>query len=92
MIRSVTDAGHARSAPASEVPPSFASHVMRRYTIVAVEIRDDLVNEHVALDLTEDRRSMSSKRRGNDPNTQASHPPARDLTSFIQIDVGVSED
>lgn len=62
---------------------------MRRDTIVAIEIRNDLVDERVALDLTKDRRAMSSELLGDDPNTQASHSPAGDLASFIQVDMGV---
>ena len=73
----------------AEFRPPLASHVMRRYTVVTAEIRNDLVDERVALDLTKDRRSMPSELLGNDPNIQASHSPASNLASFIQIDMGV---
>jgi hypothetical protein len=38
---------------------------MGRHAIVASEIRYDLVDEHVALDLSKDRRAMSTKLLGD---------------------------
>jgi hypothetical protein len=83
----LTDAREPRQLP--QLGASFAGHVMRCYTVTAVEIRDDLVDEHVALDLPENRRAMAPKLLGDDANSQARHAPAGDLTPFIHVDVGV---
>lgn len=67
-----------------ELGPPFASHVIRRNAVVAIEVRDDLVNERVAPDLTKDRRAMSTDLLGDNPDTQPSRSLAGNLTTLIE--------
>lgn len=72
-----------------EIGPPSASQAMRRDAVVATEIRDDLVDERVALDLTKDRRAMSTELLGDNPEAQPDHSPAGNFSRFIEVNKGV---